>query len=137
MAAFQNPTAGRHMSKKLIVVAIVAALTAAVAPTATGAATKTKVNISTYGFDGPGGQFQIEVKSSEKACKKKRKVTLYRGGAGDDVKIGAEKTISGEGTYVAIIDDPNPPTPDAYYASVKKENGCAADKSKDFFILFR
>lgn len=95
----------------------------------------TKVQIGGYAYNGAGqGQnFQVEVISKKLKCKKKRKVTLFHEGDG---KIGSSKAISGEGTWVAVIDVPDDPETGAYYASVSKEDGCDKARTEDFFSPF-
>lgn len=114
-----------------------AALTPAAANEATvKKAANTKVQIGGYGSNGPGngGEFQVEVISKKLKCKKGRKVTMYREQPGGAAKIGSAKAISGEGTWVAIIDDKRDPTADAYYAVAPAEPGCKKDRSEDFFF---
>jgi hypothetical protein len=128
------------MHRKLIVMTLAIAVGLIATGSASGDAPKdaarTKVQIGAYSYPSGGdpAQFQVEVISKKLKCKKGRKVTMYRDDPGGPVKLGSSKAISGEGTWVAIIEDDDKPSENAYYASAPAENGCEKARSKNYFL---
>lgn len=116
--------------RKLIILAIVAALAAlACVPTAMAAKTKTTVKI-TSAFLGNGQSFwDGTIKSSKKACANKRPVTVYTG-AGK--KIGAVKSqkVTGVVGYQWTLAARIAIKPGKrYYAKVKPTRSCGGATS--------
>ena len=116
--------------RKLIFLAIVAALAAlACAPAAMAAGTKTTLTM-TSAFLGNGQSFwDGTIKSSKRACAFKRTVTVYTG-AGK--KIGSDKSyrdLHGTGFNWTVAAPIAVKPGKRYYAKVKATRSCAGAKS--------
>jgi len=123
------------MPKKLIVVAIAAALAASVAPTAAGAPTEREAskagNTNVTVFWG-GSNWYGQVKSSRNSCENGRKVTLYRKTAGSDSKVGSDRSEPGKGDTEGVwrLPPKGKPVFGKYYAKVGDKGNCDGAKSK-------
>ena len=80
----------------------------------------------------PGGTIYTgDIFSSEKKCKNKRRVTVFRVLEGADDKLGSTLSYKGSdqpGYYWAYEEDGFPPDGD-YYAKVRPTDGCKGDRS--------
>ena len=73
-----------------------------------------------------------DIKSSRKACKNNRKVTVYRQQGGADERIGSTRSAEGKGnTYSWVVVKDNVPS-GSYYAKSRPTDRCKGDKSNVF-----
>jgi hypothetical protein len=90
-------------------------------------AAKTDLNINFDEFD---LYFFGQAFSDDSGCMNDRKVTLYRKKAGEDAKLGTDKTEIDIVWGYWEIKPAQVKSPANYYAKVKKKGKCKADKSE-------
>lgn len=120
------------------VVLFVAAVAMACAPSALAAGkANTRVTLDNIQSFPSGGLVTVwsgDIFSSEKDCKNKRRVTVYRVLDGPDEKRGSTRSYKGEGNsgYFWLYQEDGIPPAGDYYAEAKATDGCKADRSPDY-----
>jgi hypothetical protein len=122
---------------KRVVLFAIAAMAAFAAPASSAGDAETKV---TFDFiqPTPGGTIYTgDISSSERKCKNKRPVLVFRVREGRDDKRGSTLSYKGSdqpGYYWAFEEKGFPPTGD-YYAKVRPTDGCEGDRSPLYTFL--
>ena len=116
--------------KRAIVLAVLCGLVCV--PTAWSAGkTKTTVTIDAVFLATGGTQWSGDLKSAKKACKKDRRVLIFRQRPGADVKVASTKAVKGlsDNGYYWNYSEPGAAPTARYYAKVKPTAKCKGDTS--------
>jgi hypothetical protein len=113
------------------VLAVLCGLVCVPAAWSAGKKAKTTVTIDAVFLATAETQWSGDIMSGKKACKKNRRVLIYRQRPGADVKVGstkAHKGLTDNGYYWGFSQAGAAPT-GKYYAKVKPTAKCKGDKS--------
>ena len=116
--------------KRAIVLAVLCGLVCVPAAWSAGK-TRTTVTIDAVFLATGGTQWSGDLKSAKKACKKGRRVLIFRQRPGADVKVGSTKAAKGlsDNGYYWGYSEPGAAPTGRYYAKVKPTAKCKGDTS--------